>query len=64
MTLQKKMKMRIKFTGYWNIPPEDVPDERGTVDVGLVGHIHEILERGPEIEDIFSNLELSWDVEV
>ncbi len=54
--------MRIKFTGYFTISEEDTPDERGTVDVWLLGHLKETIEAGPEIEDIYQALELSWDV--
>lgn len=54
--------MRIKFTGYFTIPEEDKPDECGTVDVWLLGHLQEVIQAGPEIEDIFTALELSWDV--
>lgn len=55
--------MRIKFTGYYTIPPEDVPDERGSVDVWLLNHIRRTIERGPELDDIYDHLELSWEVE-
>ncbi len=56
--------MRIKFTGYYNIPPEDVPDERGSVDAWLVSHIGDVIKMSPEIEDIYQGLELSWEVDV
>lgn len=54
--------MKIKFTGYYNIPEENRPDDRGTVDVWLLGHIAEVIAKGPESDDIYEKLKLSWEV--
>lgn len=56
--------MRIKFTGYWNIPPEGaVLDDRGSVDIWLLNFIKETIEAGPETDNIYEALELSWEIE-
>jgi hypothetical protein len=52
--------MKIKFTGVIELP--EVPDERGTVDVWLLNIIEEIIENGPELDDIYDKLNLSWEV--
>lgn len=52
--------MKVKFTGY--ITLEDGIDDRGTVDNWTVCSIQEIIEAGPELDDIYEKLQLSWEV--
>lgn len=56
-----KRDMLIKFTGYMLIPSKDIPDDRGSVDVWLLNFIESTIENGPESDDIYENLALSWE---
>lgn len=52
--------MKIKFTGTLDIP--DGLDSQGDADVWVIWKLKEILENGPELDDIYENLDLDWDV--
>lgn len=54
--------MKIKFTGLWELPDEDAPDDRGSVDLWLIRHIAAMIEEGPETDDVYDNLYLRWEI--
>jgi hypothetical protein len=52
--------MKIKFTGEIEIP--DGADDRGTVDFWVIQTIEQIIQDGPESDDIYDKLKLTWDI--
>lgn len=52
--------MKIKFSG--EVEFNEKPDDRGTVDVWLINAIRDAITAGPELDDVFANLNLSWKV--
>lgn len=53
--------MKINFSG--SVEIEDGADDRGTVDNWLVCTIKEIIDKGPELDEIYEGLSLSWEVD-
>jgi len=49
--------MKIKFTGTINLP---YADDMGSYDIWLINTIQDIIEAGPETDDIYDKLSLSW----
>lgn len=50
--------MKIRFTGEIELP---YADDRGSYDHWLISTIEEIIEEGPETDNIFEKLNLSWE---
>ena len=50
--------MKITFIGSIDLP---FADDRGSYDIWLIQTLQEIIEKGPEIEDIYQALSLSWE---
>lgn len=51
--------MKVKFVGEIELP---FADDRGSYDIWLVTHIADIIEAGPELDDIYEKLKLSWSI--
>lgn len=50
--------MRITFKGSIELP---FADDRGSYDIWLIDAIQEAIENGPELDDIYEALGLSWE---
>lgn len=50
----------VKFQG--TVELEDA-DDRGTYDIWLVRAIQKAIETGPEIDDVYQKINLSWEID-
>lgn len=57
--------MKIIFTGHFDIPESDKPDDRGTIDNWLVRHLEEAVKKGRRTESGLGALDIlhiRWSV--